>query len=73
MGYYTNSRRRADEGIQLERDDDYNQNIMIWYLSLPGGSLTSSGDNACPYPIGTGRYLFSSTGAAPMLKISSSK
>ena len=72
MGYYTNSRQGSDNGIQLERYQDYNQN-MIWYRSLPDGSLTSSGDNACPYPIGTGRYLFSSTGAAPMLKISSSK
>ena len=72
VGYYTNSRQGSDNGIQLERDRDYNQNL-IWYLNLPGGSLTSSGDNACPYPIGDERYLSSSTGAAPMLKISSSK
>ncbi len=72
VGYYTNSRQGPNNGIQLERDQDYNQN-MIWYLSLEDGSLTSNGNNACPYPIGAGRYLSSSTGAAPMLKISSSK
>ena len=71
VGYYTNNRQGPNNGIQLERNSDYTEN-MIWYFSL-AGSLISSGDNACPYPIGPGRLLSSATGAAPMLKISSSK
>ncbi len=62
VGYYTNSRQGSNNGIQIEISEVYNQNI-IWYSSLPDGSLTSSEDNVCPYLIGTGRYLSSSTRA----------
>ncbi len=72
VGYYTNHRWTSNSGIQLERNSDFTEN-MIWYRSLADGSLTSSGNNACPYPVGTGRYLSSSAVAAPMLRINSGK
>ncbi len=72
VGYYTNSRMGADNGIQLDSDSNFTEN-MIWYRSVADGSLTSSGDNACPYPIGPGRYLSSSMAAALILRINSGK
>ena len=67
VGYYTNSR---DDGIQLERSNDYNQNI-IWYHT---GDLLF-GNNECQFPVGnrSDRSLRSSTNAAPMLSIGDSK
>ena len=65
VGYYTNSRSGNNEGIQLERDSDYTVNI-IWYNSpnLSPNNLVSVGPNG---------LLPSSTSAAPMLKVTTSK
>ena len=73
VGYYTNNQHRPDNGIQLERNYDYSNNI-IWYQSFRNGNLVQL-NNECPFPVGTesDRVLRSSTGAAPMLKISTSK
>ena len=70
VGYYTNSRRGNDDGIQLEHGD-FTVNT-IWYLNLAGGS-PAPGTNECPLSVGANGYLTSSTNAAPMLKISTCK
>ena len=74
VGYYTNSRRGTDEGIQLERDTIYNENI-IWYQTTDSNGLTPLPNSDCPYPVGSAsdRILASSTTAAPMLKLVTSK
>ena len=71
LGYYTKKNGgNPNEGIQLERLNNYNNNIIWWYRSEnhPCG-------NECSLQVGTesDRVLRSSTGAAPMLKISTSK
>ena len=65
VGYYSNSRRGNNQGIQLERDRDYTVNI-IWYNSpnTSPNNLVSIGPNG---------LLPSLTSAAPMLKVSTSK
>ena len=65
VGYYTNSRDGDNQGIQLERDRDYTVNI-IWYNSpyLIPNNLVSVGPNG---------LLPSSSSAAPMLKVRTSK
>ena len=74
VGYYTNSRRDKDAGIQLERDSIYTENV-IWYQTTDSNGLTPLSNSDCPYPVGTesDRILASSTNAAPMLKLVTSK
>ena len=67
VGYYTNSRDGENQGIQLEQDDDYNENI-VWY-KMERDSLRTNNKLS----IGSGGALTISTGAAPMLKISTSE
>ena len=69
VGYYTNG-HGSDVGIQLERSNDYNQNI-IWYHT----GVLLFGINECQFPVGnrSDRSLRSSTNAAPMLSIGYSK
>ena len=71
IGYYTNSRKNADEGIQLERGSDFTLNT-IWYLDIAGGSPAPV-TNEYPLSVGANGYLTNSTNAAPMLKISTCK
>ena len=74
LGYYTNSRQGSDQGIQLERDPIYTQNI-IWYQAIGSNGLTPLLNSDCPYPVGPGSnwVLRSSTNAAPMLRLVTSK
>ena len=74
VGYYTNSRCGLDDGIQLERDSIYNQNI-IWYHTSDSNGLSPLSNSDCPYPVGSesDRILASSTNAAPMLRLVTSK
>ena len=71
VGYYTNSRRGKKQGIQLESDT---QNI-IWYQTSGSNGLSPLSNSDCPYPVGSesGRILASSTNAAPMLRLVTSK
>ena len=73
VGYYTNS-RDTNDGIQLERDSIYNENI-IWYQAIGSNGLTPLLDSDCPFPVGSesNRILRSSTNAAPMLRLVTSK
>jgi len=69
VGYYTNSRDKDNQGIQVERNTEYAQNI-IWYKEL---------SNTCPLvannmlSVGSGGMLSVSTKVAPALKVSTSK
>ena len=74
VGYYTKSREGMNDGIQLERDSIYTENI-IWYQAIDSNGLTPLLDSDCPYPVGSesGRILASSTNAAPMLRLVTSK
>ncbi len=67
VGYYTNSREGNDDGIQLERDQDYAQN-EVWCRR---GSREPDTSGECPFPVGDSgdRVLTSSTNAAPMLRV----
>ena len=64
VGYYTNSRDGDNQGIQLERDRDYNENI-VWY-KMERDSLRTNNTLS----VGSGGTLTVSTRAAPMLKVS---
>ena len=74
VGYYTNSREGSNDGIQLERDSIYTENI-IWYQAIDRNELTPLPNSDCPYPVGSenDRILASSTNAAPMLRLVTSK
>ena len=67
VGYYTNSRGGNDEGIQLERDNDYNENIVLYKMEMD--SLRTNNKLS----VGPGGALTVSTRAAPMLKVSTSE
>ena len=41
VGYYTNSRRKSNNGIQLERDSKYTQNI-IWYPTTDSNGFNTT-------------------------------
>ena len=71
LGYYSNS-RKGSGGIQLERNPIYTQNI-IWYQAVNG--LIPLRNSDCPYPVGSESdgVLRSSTNAAPMLRLVTSK
>ena len=67
VGYYTNSRDGDNQGIQLERDNDYNENI-VWYKMEMDSLRTNN-----KLSIGSGGALTVSTRAAPMLKVGTSE
>lgn len=71
VGYYTRSRENNNEGIQLNRERDYSENV-VWYQS---GNRPVDTSGECPLPVGTGsdQILRSSTNAAPMLRIETSE
>ena len=64
VGYYTNSRDGDNQGIQLERDSDYNENIVWYKMEMRANNMLS---------VGSGGMLTVSTSAAPMLKVSTSE
>ena len=70
VGYYTNSREGSNDGIQLERNSIYTQNI-IWYQTTDSNGLSPLSSSNCPYPVGSGsdRILRTSANAAPMLRL----
>ena len=74
VGYYTNSRDGSNQGIQLERDSIYTENV-IWYQTTDSDGLSPLFNSDCPYPVGSesDRILASSTNAAPMLRLVTSK
>ena len=67
VGYYTNSRDGDNQGIQLDKKKDYNQNI-VWY-KMEMNSLRTNKELS----VGSGGTLTVSTRAAPMLKVSTSE
>ena len=67
VGYYTNRRGGNDDGIQLERNNDYNENI-VWY-KIEMDSLRTNNKLL----VGPGGTLTVSTRAVPMLKVSTSE
>ena len=67
VGYYTNSQGGNDKGIQLERNNDYNENI-VWYKMEMDSVRTNN-----KLSVGSGGTLNVSTRAAPMLLISTSE
>jgi len=78
VGYYTNSRDgnfltrliRNDGSIQLERDREYDQNV-VWYKELEntGPLIALNSNNITELSVGAGGTLTASTNAAPMLRI----
>lgn len=71
VGYYSNGRGGDDQGIELETKSSYTENI-IWYKDLGTGLLIYK-RSECPFPIGPGWSLRSSTNAAPILRVINSK
>jgi len=73
VGYFTNSRRRRNQGVQLERSDAYSNNT-IWYhdFGSPSFLVYQSGDDSCQLAVGAGedKSLRSVIHAAPMIRIS---
>ena len=67
VGYYTNSRDGNNEGIQLERNNDYYQNIVWYKMEMDSGRTNNN------LSVGSGGTLTNSTRAAPMLKVSTSE
>ena len=67
VGYYTNSRDGDNQGIQLERDNDCNENI-VWYKMEMDSVRTNN-----KVLVGSGGTLKVSTRAAPILKVSTSE
>ena len=79
VGYYTNIQgtgkdkgNKKNEGIQVFRNNNYNNNI-IWYRDLRENSLLSMNESSFPVGSRSDRYLRISTNAAPILNISTSK
>ena len=71
VGYFTESRRNRNQGIQLEMHDDYSDNT-VWYHDFGSGFLIHRRDGeSCQLAVGAGegKSLRSVTNAAPMIKI----
>ena len=72
VGFYLESSRIDDDGIQFARDDDNDLPYTsedVWYAT---GAI-NSGPTECQLPVGPGRTLSSSTNRAPLITVTVGK
>ena len=72
LGYFMTDSTRNDErreGIQLEEREDDDEE-RVWYNSR---TLVTTGDPACPFPVGEGRILDTFTNSAPVIFVNIGK
>ena len=71
LGYFMTDSTRDErrEGIQLEEREDDDEE-RVWYNSR---TLVTTGDPACPFPVGEGRILDTFTNSAPVIFVNIGK
>ena len=69
MGFYALSRRRLNDGIQL--DTSFTGESVWYHRNTDNDPLPSRDMSVYPFPVGpqSGKILRSSTNAAPMLSV----
>ncbi len=64
VGFYLESSREDDDGIQFAGDTSPYTNETVWFAT---GSLTPRPEAACMYPVGTSGLLNASINLAPLI------